>query len=346
MPSPSTSTLSRPSASRSSLSHSITVRSSIVAFSIGTTWSSGVRVMTKPPTCCDRWRGKPCNSRVSDSAICSRGSDGIEPDAARLLLRHAVHRPAPQRRGQRRDGVLRQPERLADFAHRAAAAIADHGRGHAGMIAAIGPVDMLDHLLAPLVLEIDVDIRRLAPLGRDEALEQRIDRVGADIGDAEAIADHGIRRRAAALTQDRFRQSARVADDVVHGQEERRIAKLADDFQFVVQDLADIGPDAVRESPFHAGFGERDQPILRRVVAFAGLVTDNRAASRRARSGSVPEAAASARSRPDSARTAAPFPAGDFRWRSALSDSSRPAWSRVTCSRMQVTTSCSMRRQG
>ena len=35
---------------------------------------------------------------------------------------------------------------------------------HAGMIAAIGFVDILDHLLAPVVLEIDIDIGRLAAL--------------------------------------------------------------------------------------------------------------------------------------------------------------------------------------
>ena len=37
---------------------------------------------------------------------------------------------------------------------------------------------------------------------------------------------------------------------------------------------------------------------------------------------------------------------GDFRCRSALGSSRRPAVSSVTCSRMQVTTSCSARRSG
>ena len=59
MPSASTSTLSRPSASRSSLSHWMTLRSAIAAFSIGTSRDSWSRAITKPPTCCDRWRGKP-----------------------------------------------------------------------------------------------------------------------------------------------------------------------------------------------------------------------------------------------------------------------------------------------
>ena len=55
------------------------------------------------------------------------------------------------------------------------AAIADDGGGEAGAVAAVAGIDILDHLLAPLMLEIDVDVGRLFPLGRDEALEQKID---------------------------------------------------------------------------------------------------------------------------------------------------------------------------
>ena len=90
-----------------------------------------------------------------------------------------LRRPAPQRAGKRSDRVLRQAEHLADFADGAAAAIADHRRGQAGALAAIFFVDVLDHLLAPLMLEIDVDVGRLAALGGDEALEQQIDLVRA-----------------------------------------------------------------------------------------------------------------------------------------------------------------------
>ena len=45
--------LEMPSSSRSSLSHWITVRPAMAAFSIGTSSHSGPRVMTMPPTCCD-----------------------------------------------------------------------------------------------------------------------------------------------------------------------------------------------------------------------------------------------------------------------------------------------------
>ena len=74
--------------------------------------------------------------------------------------------------------------------------------GDAGAVAAVFLVDVLDHLLAPLVLEIDVDVGRLVALGRDEALEEEVGALGVDLGDAEAVADGGIGGRAAALAED------------------------------------------------------------------------------------------------------------------------------------------------
>ncbi|MNI78606.1 hypothetical protein D3C73_1349940 [compost metagenome] len=54
MPSARQSTFIRPVASRSSLSHWMTVRSAIAAFSTGTSVDSGCSEITKPPGCCDR----------------------------------------------------------------------------------------------------------------------------------------------------------------------------------------------------------------------------------------------------------------------------------------------------
>ena len=70
------------------------------------------------------------------------------------------------------------------------------------MVAAVGAVDPLDHLLAPLVLEIDVDVGRLVALGRDEALEQQVDARRVDRGDAQDVADGRVGGRAAPLAED------------------------------------------------------------------------------------------------------------------------------------------------
>ena len=57
------------------------------------------------------------------------------------------------------------------------------------MIAAVGVEHPLHDDLAPLVLEIDIDVGRLAALLADEALEQQVVAVGIDRGDAEHVAD-------------------------------------------------------------------------------------------------------------------------------------------------------------
>src|SRR5437773_7645025 len=65
-----------------------------------------------------------------------------------------------------------EPERFPDVAQRALGLISDERGGERRSPAAVFPVDVLDDFLAPLVLEIDVDIGRLIALLRDEALEQ------------------------------------------------------------------------------------------------------------------------------------------------------------------------------
>ena len=191
-----------PSASMSSLSHSMKVRSAMAALPIGTVSTSGPRVSTKPPTCCDRWRGKPISWSARSSTAARTRIAGIETGLADVFIRQRAARAgAPDLAGQRGDHVLRQPHRLADLADRRARPIVDDRGGDAGPVAAVALIDVLDHLLAPLVLEVDVDVGRLVALARDEALEQQVDLDRIDRGDAEAIADRRIGGRAAALAR-------------------------------------------------------------------------------------------------------------------------------------------------
>ena len=76
------------------------------------------------------------------------------------------------------------------------------------------------------MLEIDVDVGRLLALGRDEALEQEIDLGRIDIGDGEAVADSGVGRGAAALTEDVL--AACEMHDVMHGEEIGCVVELFD----------------------------------------------------------------------------------------------------------------------
>ena len=82
--------------------------------------------------------------------------------------------PAPDLRRQRLGQVFGQAERLADIAKRALGPVADDGGAKCRAIAAIAFIDPLDDFFAPLMLEIDIDVGRLAPLLGDEALEQKV----------------------------------------------------------------------------------------------------------------------------------------------------------------------------
>ena len=159
--------------------------------------------MTKPPTCWREMAGEAEQISVARSSTCAWWLRvGSRPARRTPRLGTPARRPAPDGAGERADGILRKTEDLADLAERRARAVGDDGRGKAGAVAAVFLVDVLHHLLAPFVLEIDVDVGRLVAFGRDEALEKKIGDVGIDLGDAEAKADGGIGGRAATLAED------------------------------------------------------------------------------------------------------------------------------------------------
>ena len=167
----------------------------------------------------------------------------IEAALARELLVETALAPAPDAGRERADRILREAQGLADLADRAPRTVVDHGRRDPGMLAPVFFVDVLNHFLAPLVLEVDVDVGRLLALGRDETLEQKVEALRIDRGDAEAIADRGIGRRAPALAEDAF--ALREAHEVVHGQKIGRVAELLDQQELVLEQLCHFGRRAL-----------------------------------------------------------------------------------------------------
>ena len=123
-------------------------------------------------------------------------------------------------------------------------------------------IDILDDLFTPLMLEIDVDVRRFVALRGDEALEQQVDLDRVYRRDAQAIADHRIRRRTAALAQDAL--ALRELDDVVHRQEIRRIVQLRDQRQFLLERASHLVRNAIRIALRGALPGQLLQMLLRR----------------------------------------------------------------------------------
>ena len=113
-----------------------------------------------------------------------------------------------------------------------------------GALAAVFLVDILNDLLAPLVLEIDIDVGRLVARVGDEALEEEIVNVGIDLGNPEAIADDGIGRRAAPLRENAV--VAGKAHDVIDGEKVSRIFFRRDEVEFPSDGLFDFFRHALR----------------------------------------------------------------------------------------------------
>ncbi len=78
-------------------------------------------------------------------------------------------------------------QRLARFTQCATRPIRRHRRRNRRTITPIFTIDVLDDFLAPLMLEVDIDIRRFAALFTDEPLEQHVAARRVHFGDAEAI---------------------------------------------------------------------------------------------------------------------------------------------------------------
>ena len=172
---------------------------------------------------------------------------GREARLADALGRHRAAIPPGEHAGEPIDLREVEAERLADVAHRALRPVGDERGRERRAVAAVFRIDVLDHLLAPLVLEVDVDVRRLVPLLRDEALEQHAHPRRIDLGDAERVAHRRIRRRAAALAQDVL--AAREGDDVVDGQEVGLVLELGDQRQLVLDQFAHVGDERKRDRP-------------------------------------------------------------------------------------------------
>ena len=129
------------------------------------------------------------------------------PGACQTLLLKTVGQfslpiPPGQRARQLIDKAGIKPHRFADIAHRTARPVGDDRCGQRRAAAAVLFIDVLNHLLAPLMLEVHINIRWLIPLPRDESLEQQRHLLRGDLGDVQAVAHDRVGSRASALTED------------------------------------------------------------------------------------------------------------------------------------------------
>ena len=188
---------------------------------------------------------------------------GIKPFLPGSLLAHRL-RPDRSHGEQPVDRVLAEPHGPAGVAQCAAHAIGHHRRGQPGPLAAVLAVDVLDDLLAAIVLEIHVDVGHLAPLGGDEALEQQVDAIRVDRGDLQAVAHRRVGGRTASLAQDAH--AAGGPYDVGHGEEIGGVFQLADESQLVFEGRPHLGGDALGIAPGRAFPGQDLKLLLGRAA--------------------------------------------------------------------------------
>ena len=153
------------------------------------------------------------------------------------------------------DGVA---ERLGHVADRRLGPVADHVGHLRGVAPAVPAVDLLDHLLASVGVEVDVDVGLFVTGRGQEPLERQTVEDRVDGGDVEHVADHRVGRRSPALAEDPAFPGE--VDHVVHDQEVAREVLLLDHRELSLQPLvrrSRAGPDKLFQP--RVGISSRSQ---------------------------------------------------------------------------------------
>ena len=199
-----------------------------------------------------------------ENQACDLRTRGIEPGFREPLRQRFPVVPPRQRFGEPVELRGIEAECFADVTQRALRAIADDGGGEGSAVAAVFFIDVLDHLFAALVLEIDVDIGRLVAFPRNETLEQYAHARGIDRGDAQCVAHRRVGGGAAALAQDIF--AAREPDDVVDGEKKWLVCQFRYQCEFVLYEFAYLVGSPAGKTLAQPFFGQQAQVRSRRVA--------------------------------------------------------------------------------
>ena len=200
--------------------------------------------------------------------------------AKRLQFRFAGDR---RRQRHRRGGILRHQlcqfvdlavghlQHAADVAQHAARLQRSEGDDLGDLVAAVARLHIVDHLAAPVLAEVDVEVGHRHALRIEEALEQQAEPDRIEIGDGQGIGDQRACARAAARS-DRNALGLRPFDEVGDDQEVARIFHAGDDVDLEGQPRA-IGflGLALRKAVDPEPIG---QTLLGLAAQFRGFVAD------------------------------------------------------------------------
>ena len=122
--------------------------------------------------------------------------------------------------------IERKAQCFAHIPHRALVMVGRNSCCNRRSVSAIFGEEVLHHLLPPLVLKIDINIRWLVTLFGNKSLEQDLHSPWVNLGNAEAITNGGVGGGTPPLTQNTA--ISRESHDVIYRQKIRLIAHLCD----------------------------------------------------------------------------------------------------------------------
>ena len=155
---------------------------------------------------------------------------GLQP---RLVVdgaaeRHRIERVLRHELAELVDLAVRHLQHTADVAQHSARLQGAEGDDLGDPVVPIPRLYVADDLVAPVLAEVDVEVRHRDALGVEKTLEQEAETDRIEVGDGERIGDERARPRTAART-DRNALLLRPLDEIGNDQEIARVFHLLDD---------------------------------------------------------------------------------------------------------------------
>ena len=182
--------------------------------------------------------------QARDLLVLARRLGEARLEHQRLLEGRRVGRVERHELGDPVDLAIGHAERAADVAQHGARLQLAEGDDRGDPIGAVLLAHVADHLVAPVLAEVDVEVRHRHPLGVEEALEQQAEAQRVEVGDRERPGDHRARARAAPRP-DRDAAALGPLDEVGDDQEVAGVAHAGDHVELVAEALA-VGRGVVR----------------------------------------------------------------------------------------------------
>ena len=186
----------------------------------------------------------------------------------RLRQRRRVGRIVRHQLADLVDLAIGHLEHAADVAQRGARLQRTEGDDLRHLLAAVLALHVADHLFAPVLAEVDVEVRHRDAFRVEEALEQQREAQRIDVGDGQRIGDQRAGARAAPRT-DRNVLLLGPLDEVGNDEEVAGELHPLDDAELEVQPLAIVlfAVTLRQAERGHAPF----QPLHRLAAQFRGL---------------------------------------------------------------------------